>query len=378
MKKLEMRDYELASDLLSHFKYQTVLKTILSGQTPGKVYCDQLHKPQVVFVQFKQRAFIAGDPAALDPSALKTFFETRVIENCRQWNVPLFRLTAEPPTWIDPLGRILEPRQPISALYHCYQYAVPKRLPEIKSPENYSLREVTPNLIAENFEGKDDLLEEMCSERDSVKSFLEHSFGIAAFRGPTLAGWCLSEYNHTNQCEVGIATMTPFQKQGLAKSMTRAFIHLAASEGIKTILWHCYQSNEPSWRTAISVGFRLAKEEMVLMQYHERALNAAVHGNLYFEQKQYQKAVEWYQSALLEPAPQSWMAWNGACAAARCGQVDLAFKFLDQAVDLGFADLDHLVQSRHFFNLKDDPRWREIITRLRTTHQAGSNTGRSC
>ena len=58
------------------------------------------------------------------------------------------------------------------------------------------------------------------------------------------------------------------------------------------------------------------------------------------------------------------MAWNAACAAAHTGQINLAFDFLHQAIDLGFANLDYLVQSQHLTCLKDDERWGELITRL--------------
>ena len=100
------------------------------------------------------------------------------------------------------------------------------------------------------------------------------------------------------------------------------------------------------------------------MLYFNRALNMAVHGNLYFEEKNYSEALVWYQDALLEEQPQSWMAWNAACAAAHTEQVNLAFECLNRAIDLGFTDLDHLVQSQHLDLLKGDQRWAETITRI--------------
>ena len=356
MQKLTKQNFNIVSPLLSQLETHTVINTILSGEVPGKVYCDHPKEPEIAFTQFRHRAFFAGDPSKSDPEAIKEFIESAVFENCRNWDVPLIRLAAEPLSWINHLERILESRQPITAIYQIYQYQISDRLPEVDTPDGYRLQQVISSLIDEDFDGKDDLLEEMCSERESVESFLMNSFGIAAFKDQTLAGWCLSEYNWHNRCEVGIATMLPFQRQGLAKSMSRAFIRLAAGKGIDTILWHCYRSNEPSWRTALSAGFSLLKEEPVLMLYLDPALNAAVHGNLNFEREDYQQALMWYQKALSEDEPQSWMAWNGCCAAAHDGQIDLAFDLLHQAIDLGFADLDYLVQSQHLTPLKDDER----------------------
>lgn len=46
------------------------------------------------------------------------------------------------------------------------------------------------------------------------------------------------------------------------------------------------------------------------MLYWDPALNHAVHGNINFDQGQYDKALIWYEKALSQEAPQSWMAFN--------------------------------------------------------------------
>ena len=278
--------------------------------------------------------------------------------------MPLFRLAAGSLQWFDWVKLSLMTLDPIQAVYRFYEYKI-RHLPHlIDIPEGFSIKTVDSDLIAGIFEGRDDLLEEMCSERETVQAFLAKSFGVAAFHGEALAGWCLSEYNHGDRCEVGIATHPPYQKQGLAKAMTGAFLQLAANHGIKTILWHCYRSNEASWRTALSAGFALLREEPVLMVYLDRALNAAVHGNLAFENQEFETAMGWYQKALSGNQPQAWMAWNAACAAAHTGQTHLAFDCLHRAIDLGFQDLDYLVKSEHISVLKNEKRWGEIITHI--------------
>ena len=58
------------------------------------------------------------------------------------------------------------------------------------------------------------------------------------------------------------------------------------------------------------------------------------------------------------------MAWNAACAAAHTGGLPLAFDFLHRAIDLGFTDLDYLVQNQHLQALKGDERWGEVIAHI--------------
>ena len=91
----------------------------------------------------------------------------------------------------------------------------------------------------------------MASERTvSVDDFLTHSFGIAAVYEDRLAGWCLSEYNVQDRCEVGIATLETFQRQGLAAAMGCAFLDMARSRGTSEVGWHCWKENLPSAATA--------------------------------------------------------------------------------------------------------------------------------
>jgi len=364
MQKITLQDYPLAAPLLLEIKHHTALHTILSDVTPGLIYLDNPNDPQISFAQFKHRTFISGLLNAINQKNFRDFFLNQVFENCKEYNVPLFRLTASDPAWIRAAADALKVDEPIFVDYQCYLYQTTSNIKPVHIPDDFIIREVSEELIVEDFEGKADLLSEMCSERTSVNAFLEQSFGIVALRGNKLAGWCLSEYNVKKRCEVGIATMPEFQRQGLAKAMTQTFLNHVHNLGIATVLWHCYKSNVASRKTALSVGFSLHKEEQVLILYMNHSVNAAVHGNICFEEAQYQKALEWYDKALRNNPSHAWIPWNAACAAAQIGQIDIAFTYLNRAVDLGFSDLDHLVQSKHLTSLKSDPRWGLIITRL--------------
>jgi RimJ/RimL family protein N-acetyltransferase len=364
---LQPENYDRVKPLLANLNHQTVIMTTLSGATPGKIYVDKPHNPGFAFVQFKHRAFFAGDMKSLRIIELENFIDDIVLDNCRIWDVPLIRLSAETEAGINDLQDLLQERQPIKVSYLCYQFDLSFPAPVVEIPEGFSIQQINSVLMESEFEDKVELLDEMCSERESVEAFLEKSFGLVAFHEKSLAGWCLSEYNHKNQCEVGIATMPPFKRKGLAKSMAQAFIQLAEKNGIERILWHCFESNEPSWRTALSAGFELFEQESVLMIYFDPALNYAIHGNLHFEKGDYKQSLAWYQKALVQKDPQAWMAWNGACAAAQSGEIDLAFDFLYRAIDLGFSDLDHLVQSEHMALLKEEERWGLVIAYLNQT-----------
>jgi RimJ/RimL family protein N-acetyltransferase len=133
-------------------------------------------------------------------------------------------------------------------------------------PIDYQVAEVNEALLANTaLENHAALVEECCSERPSVEDFLAKSFGLCLIKDGALVGWCLSEYNNSQGCEVGIEINEDYQKQGLGSALASAFAQLAQERGIKRIGWHCWKDNLPSVALAKKLGFELAAEEAVFV-----------------------------------------------------------------------------------------------------------------
>jgi RimJ/RimL family protein N-acetyltransferase len=131
---------------------------------------------------------------------------------------------------------------------------------------DFQVAEVNEALLANTaLENHEALVEECCSERPSVEDFLAKSFGLCLIKDGALVGWCLSEYNNSQGCEVGIEINEDYQKQGLGSALAAAFARLAQERGIKRIGWHCWKDNLPSVALAKKLGFELAAEEAVFV-----------------------------------------------------------------------------------------------------------------
>lgn len=126
-----------------------------------------------------------------------------------------------------------------------------------------ALRAVDRELVtAAGFGRMEQLREEMCSERPSVEDFLAHSFGVCLVDEDqnALAGWCLSEYNCGNRCEVGIEVVEAYQRQGLGTLLARVLCEEAFTQRkIRRVGWHCLAANAASGATARRAGLRLVK-----------------------------------------------------------------------------------------------------------------------
>jgi GNAT superfamily N-acetyltransferase len=165
------------------------------------------------------------------------------------------------PVWHYQVAELLAPVKSVPILRQYYERNLGGELPEVILPDGIILREVDADLLEKSsIEGLEALREEMLSERVSVEEFLAKSFGVVALAGRILAGWCLSEYNCAQRCEVGIGTQEPFRRRGLAHAMGLAFLRQASHNGITRVGWDCFAENTPSIATALRLGFEKVEE----------------------------------------------------------------------------------------------------------------------
>jgi RimJ/RimL family protein N-acetyltransferase len=93
-----------------------------------------------------------------------------------------------------------------------------------------------------------------------VDDFLDQSFGLCPVYDEEVAGWCLSEYNIDDRCEMGIATLENHQRKGIATLETRYFLNEAHRLGYRRIGWDCWKNNIASGATARKAGLHLVEE----------------------------------------------------------------------------------------------------------------------
>ena len=127
---------------------------------------------------------------------------------------------------------------------------------DVNLPTGIRIVLIDEDLLTSKYRNLDRVKDEMGSERDSVEDFLENSFGYVALDGNEIVSWCMSEYNTSDRCELGIETIEGYQRRGIATQVARAVIGHAIRQGVYNIGWHCWKRNEPSVRTALRIGFK--------------------------------------------------------------------------------------------------------------------------
>jgi RimJ/RimL family protein N-acetyltransferase len=243
--------------LFDSMRHHLALRALLAGVVPGRVYVDRPERPVAALAWSQQRLYAAGTPAL---GGLRATLERSVGPEARDKGVRYLGVyaapTAEQPVAEAMAGRI---RRAATRVYLELAGPPPVDWREVL-PAGYEVRLVNQALLDAGLEQTDRLREEMCSERPSVAAFLAQSFGVCAVHRGTVAGWCLSEYNHDRACEVGIEVLPPHRGRRLGTALTLALVSRAGDEGIHRIGWHCYVDNAASVRTAQAAGFQAVQQ----------------------------------------------------------------------------------------------------------------------
>ncbi len=368
---LPSTEYNKVRSLFQPISYHGSIAAILARDVAATIYVDDLACPQSVFSYVGYRCFLAGS-AENDEfnSSLQQYFSETFLPQGRAAGYEMFSIyyTAG---WEPAIEQMLGAQFPLPVQRQYYAFNELKPNWRETLPEGFTIQLVSRALLDDvSLKNRERLAQEMCSERPSGEDYLARSFGVSVLHEGEIAGWCLSEYNTGDRCEIGIETVEEYQRRGLATAMTCAFVEHAWQLGYRHIGWDCIAWNEPSWRTALKAGFVHLVDYPAFLVWYNPVIGAGVHGNRHMDKGDYVGALAWYEKVTGERDAPGWILWGAGCAAARLGQNDAAFGYLNRALDAGFDSLNLFETSPHLAGLRNADGWQELSARVRTLETA--------
>ena len=330
----------------------------------GQVHVDDRRRPTAAFLGHGYRFYLAGAPhnEAFHDGVRRLFTERiypQALAGDRER--PMFTL-AYAPGWGEIIPAILQGKHPISDQRQYYLFQQLKNDWRSLLPPGFQLRAADRQLLAEEqLANLDGLQAEMCSERESVEDFLQHSLGCCLVHGEALVSWALSEYNSPAGCDIGLETQEPYRRQGLATIVASATVEQALRQGIPRIGWDCWASNTASQATARKVGFEKAQDYPVYFAWFDETDNLAVNGNVRLRSQDCQGAIPWFERALRSGQAKAWVYLRAACAYALAGRPDDAMDTLRRGVARGLSR-DWIRGAEELQSLHDLEGWTELIS----------------
>ena len=207
------------------------------------------------------RLLCAGNSTQIDflDEMAKTFSDELIPAHLARGN-DAYLLYASDESWNSKLQRLFPSCDLSHGTRQYYEITDFTPKPDLHLPDGFSMQLITPEFLSSDLAGLDAVGEEMCSERASIEDFLARSFGLCPVHSHEVAGWCMSEYNVGDRCEIGIATVPKHQRKGIATLTTWAFLAEAHRRGYTRVGWDCWTRNLASVATARKAGFTLIEE----------------------------------------------------------------------------------------------------------------------
>jgi GNAT superfamily N-acetyltransferase len=262
MPEISSFDNPLARPLFHKLeRTHALVAAFFEGVATARLFVDDVAAPTSGVIVCNSRVLCAGDASRIDfVDEMAHTFTDKLIPAHIARGSDAYLVYASEKAWDTVLSNLFPTRELYHGTRQYYEISGLNSIPNLPLPDGYSMRLITPELLSSELDGLDAVREEMCSERASVEDFLSRSFGICPMYENEIAGWCMSEYNVGDRCEIGIATAPNHQRKGIATLATSYFLADADRRGYTRVGWDCWTRNEASVATARKAGFTLIEE----------------------------------------------------------------------------------------------------------------------
>jgi GNAT superfamily N-acetyltransferase len=262
MPELLASDRQLAHPLFSELeRSHALVAAFFEGCATARLFVDHAGTPQAAIIVCNSRVLCGGDASQTDfLHEMTQIFSNELMPAHRARGNDAYLVYAVGHAWNTALKHFFGKHQLYHGTRQYYEVSAFAPKPDLQLPDGFSMHLITPEFLSSDVSGLEAVCEEMCSERASVEDFLTHSFGLCPVHSNEVAGWCMSEYNVGDRCEIGIATTEKHQRKGLATLATWYFLAEAQRRGYTRVGWDCWERNIASVATARKAGFTLVEE----------------------------------------------------------------------------------------------------------------------
>ncbi len=361
---LEAGEYARAKPLLNALEWHLAPLALIAGAAPGRLWVDDPAAPASALAQLGYRFYLTGraDNAPFNEGVRRLFTDEIYPQAAGRGELSIYYADD---AWADVIGQMLRDKYPMPSRRRYLEARAPRAdwLPLL--PAGLTLHAVDAALLRRtDLSNLDDLRAEMMSETPAVEFFLATRFGVCLAAAGELAGWCLSEYNCGDRCEVGIETVRAYRRRGVGTALAGALLAEAKARGISRVGWHSYADNVASVATARKAGFADLGAYPVYFTWFDEVANLAVNGNLHFRQGDYRTALPWFERAFAAGDAPAWAYLHAAAAQGALGETTAALAHLHQAVERGFRDAAYVRSLPQLAQLHGAPEWQAILAAL--------------
>ncbi len=363
------------------------LKSIINQMTSGIIYVDALDNPQFALAwDYGHRIFILGDVAgdALIISAKEIIFNRFFNSEKSGADILDFEIYCPSDAARNNIMKIFEHHPVMLNLRRYYTLDISTVCLEENDSEfmkqyGCSVYNIDEALLSQSeLTNIEDIRNWIKENWISTEAFLSKGLGKCIVKDKTIASWSLLDYRVKDTCEMGIETDGDFRKQGLGEFLVREVLKACREMRITKVSWDCREDNIASIGLAEKVGFVLQHKYDCYHGWFHPIDNFLINGYYYlYTNEDYSKSRQSYERgfAMSEERPaiaktsyllkkessKKWFYYDMGCCEALLNEGDKAISYIEQAIVLGWTDIDMLKNDERLNSLHTDQRWLDIM-----------------
>ena len=365
--ELRKEDYPKVKLLFEGFNYQVVVRAVIDGTSPGKIWVDDTIRSNCGFMATTEGWFLAGDPNNDEFNlGLKSLIQDMILRgkfyspvNPQFLRYLFFHIDSD--EWKGKFPEIFDIRPPLPT--HRIHFSCSKILLDWKNtlPEDYKLLQVDSNLDTSVLEFPEDIKEWVESSLDDQK---KRGYGKCLVHGNKVVVWINSDCASGEECEIGIITTEKYRKKRLGAITAAATVEHCFSLGYSSVGWHCEDHNYGSIGVAKKVGFVKERDYVHYICMFDEAEHFAERGMRYFFDRQYENAITDFEEAIEIGKVPIWTYLLIARSYATKNEIEKVIKNLKRALDLGWENWDPIIKCEEILSIREDENIKEFIKRV--------------
>jgi len=373
--------HQKAQPLFDELQWNLVTKAVIAGNSPGRIFTDNVENPESAFMCTVEGYYLAGNHNndEFNRSLNILIFERLFTGDTVRKDETDVAIGFHPDAWKEKMPIIFKGRAPLpTARRHYICTEVNENRWKAHMPHGFQIQQIDQKLLQIPQLGvPEHVTEWMKTNWGSTSNFLKKGFGFCTLHGKQVVSWSIADCTSGNACEIGIHTHEDYRRQGLATLTAAAAVDYALSNEFTQVGWHCDEYNVGSIGVAEKVGFKLERK---YVQYYACA-NEAHHlgetAQFYFRAKRYREAIESYEKFLATPQKKlpKWLRevlpqelgvhyFRVALSKAAIGENKSSIEYLEEAVKNGWLYIDFLKSCKEFDSLHGTPAWNNILRKI--------------
>lgn len=278
--ELKENEYERVLPLFKELDHYLAINAVVDGICPGQIYVDDVINPKCAILigphdnEGEGHFYLSGNEDVefavsirdlvaeeLYPEAIKSGYSHFIIAHSPKWEKKLTTV-------------ILKDKYPMRAQELYYSLSQSKFSQDWRRsiPKGFFIKRIDNEIIKRSTNSKLHLRH--LHTWKSLETFLEKGFGYVSLNHEnTIVAWCVTKFLIGKRCELAIETDENYRRRGLATCVASATVEYALCNNIASIVWHCWEDNVASQKTAEKVGFEKSRVSTVHFAFYDEEFN---------------------------------------------------------------------------------------------------------